>query len=99
MHLSHVPLIMRVCIVGKNVYPLPAATAIQPLQETPALHEALTNVHRHANACSVDVEIMCIEKKLFSLFQTMARACTGMYFNGCAPGSQTGLALPECERG
>jgi hypothetical protein len=63
------------------------------------LHAAETNVHRLANACSVDVEIMCIKKKLFLLFQTMASAYTGVYFNGCAPGSRTGLALPDCERG
>jgi signal transduction histidine kinase len=29
------------------------------------LHAAETNVHRLANACSVDVEIMCIKKKAF----------------------------------
>jgi hypothetical protein len=33
-------------LVGRNAYAVSAATAMQPLQETPVLHEALTNVHR-----------------------------------------------------
>jgi two-component system NarL family sensor kinase len=56
---GHVPLGIEVRVhVGEIVDRLPREIELALFR---VLQEALTNVHRHANARSVDVEISCAE--------------------------------------